>query len=303
MSNTEPVSPASPVRPSRVVGDGVDLAVFEQGDPTAPTVLLVHGYPDTHAVWDEIAERLAERLHVVRYDVRGAGASTRPSGRRSYAFAHLTADMRAVLAAVAPGRAVHLVGHDWGSIQSWEAVCTMPDSFASFTSISGPCLDHVASWMRRGARRSARRRAQAAGQAARSWYIYFFQMPVLPELLWRAGFGRLFTRALGVTEGIRPRDGHPAATLPLDGASGVGLYRANVPARLARPRDRRTTVPTQVIVPTRDAYVSPHLVGGLADRVADLSLRQVAAGHWLPRSHPDLVARWIGEHVARHGRP
>jgi NAD(P)-dependent dehydrogenase (short-subunit alcohol dehydrogenase family) len=56
-------------------------------------------------------------------------------------------------------------------------------------------------------------------------------------------------------------------------------------------------VPTQVIVPTKDLFVSPHLVGGLGARVPNLSLRPIAAGHWVPRSHPDVVARWITEHI------
>ncbi|MGH3240315.1 MAG: alpha/beta fold hydrolase, partial [Spirillospora sp.] len=282
----------------RVRGDGVDLAVYEQGDPARTSVLLVHGYPDTHAVWDEVAGRLAERFHVVRYDVRGAGASSRPSGRGHYAFERLMADMRAVLDATVPGRPVHLVGHDWGSIQGWEAVCTMPDRFASFTSISGPCLDHVAHWTRRTlARPTPSNLRRAAGQAARSWYIGFFQTPLLPELVWRAGMSRPFARALELGEGVAAREGHPAGTMGRDGASGVGLYRANMGRRLSRPRERRTDVPTQVIVPTRDLFVSPHLVGGLAGRVPNLSLRPVAAGHWVPRSHPDAVARWIAEHV------
>ncbi|TDC66142.1 SDR family oxidoreductase [Actinomadura sp. GC306] len=291
--------PASPVTRRRVRGDGVDLAVYEQGDRSRPTVLLVHGYPDTHAVWDEVAERLAGRFHVVRYDVRGAGASSRPAGRRRYAFPYLMADMQAVLDATAPERKVHLVGHDWGSIQSWEAVCTMPDRFASFTSISGPCLDHVGHWMRRNLTRpSPRNLRRAAGQAVRSWYIYAFQTPLVPELMWRAGFSRVFTRALAAGEGVPPRPGHPAKSLPRDGASGTGLYRANMARRLRGPLDRRTDVPTQVIVPTRDLFVSPHLVGGLAGRVPNLSVRPVEAGHWVPRSHPGAVARWIGEHIA-----
>lgn len=288
------------IRKSRVKGDGVDLAVYEQGEPGRPAVLLMHGYPDTHAVWDEVAERLAARFHVVRYDVRGAGASSRPFGRRHYTFERLMADMRAVLDATSPGRPVHLVGHDWGSIQSWEAVCTMADRFASFTSMSGPCLDHVAHWTRgRLARPTPRNLKHAADQVLRSWYIYFFQTPVVPALLWRAGLSAPFTKALELGEGVRPRQGHPARTLPRDGAAGVGLYRANMIERLRRPRERRTAVPTQVIVPTRDLFVSPHLVGGLQRWVPDLSLRPLTAGHWAPRSHPDVIARWVSEHIGK----
>ncbi|SEG65612.1 Pimeloyl-ACP methyl ester carboxylesterase [Thermomonospora echinospora] len=285
---------------SRSGGGRVELAVYRQGDPGRPVVLLVHGYPDTHAVWDEVAASLAGRFHVVRYDVRGAGASARPFGTAPYALEHLMADLRAVLDEVSPGRPVHLVGHDWGSIQGWEAVCTMPTRFASFTSISGPCLDHVGRWMRaRLARPTPRNLGLAAGQALRSWYIYLFQTPVLPELLWQAGLGGPFGQALRLGEGVEPREGHPARTLARDAAAGVGLYRANMRERLRHPRDRRTDVPVQVIVPTRDMFVSPHLVGGLGERVPDLSLRTIDARHWVPRSHPDVIARWVGEHVTR----
>ncbi|WP_241661208.1 alpha/beta fold hydrolase [Thermomonospora catenispora] len=296
----DPVSNASVVRDEVVTAPGgVRLAVRRQGDPSRPIVLLVHGYPDTKAVWDEVVDALAERFHLVRYDVRGAGDSSRPSGVEPYAFEHLMADLGAVLDAVAGDRRVHLVGHDWGSIQGWEAVCTMPGRFASFTSISGPCLDHVGQWMRtRLAGRSARGLRQAAGQALRSAYIAFFRAPVLPEAMWRAGGGRLFTVALR-GEGVRPRPGHPARTLTDDAVAGLGLYRADMRERLRRPRDRRTDVPVQVIVPTRDLFVSPHLVAGLAERAPDLSLRTVRAGHWVPRTHPDVIARWVREHVTR----
>jgi pimeloyl-ACP methyl ester carboxylesterase len=190
-----------------------------------------------------------------------------------------------VLDAVAPGRKVHLVGHDWGSIQSWEAVCTMGDRFASFTSISGPCLDHVAHWSRGRLRRpTPRNLRQAAGQGLRSWYIYSFQTPVLPELAWRTGALR---RLGGAREGI----------------AGIGLYRANMLERLRHPRERRTDVPTQVIVPAKDPFVSPHLVGGLQDRAPNLRIRTLAAGHWVQRSHPDVVARWITEHITGEAPP
>ena len=75
--SAEPVSPA--VEQQTVIGaGGLPIAVYERNRGAARTVLLVHGYPDNHSVWDPVAEILADRFHVVAYDVRGAGASGVP---------------------------------------------------------------------------------------------------------------------------------------------------------------------------------------------------------------------------------
>src|SRR4051794_4794987 len=103
---TTPEIPESHTRrTSRVVGaGGVELAVSERGDPRAPTIVLVHGYPDTSAVWHPVAELLASSCHVVTYDVRGAGASGIPATTAGYALEHLVTDLRAVIDATSPDR-------------------------------------------------------------------------------------------------------------------------------------------------------------------------------------------------------
>ena len=124
-----------------------ELAVTEwAGD--GPTILFVHGYPDTSAVWHPVAALLAGRYHVVAYDVRGAGASSAPGSTEGYRLVHLVADLAAVADAASPERPVHLVGHDWGSIQGWEAVGSdrLAGRIASFTSLYAPGLDHAAAW-------------------------------------------------------------------------------------------------------------------------------------------------------------
>ncbi|MEV5749386.1 alpha/beta fold hydrolase [Actinoallomurus sp. NPDC052308] len=286
-------------RTRRVHGDGVELAVYERG--SGPTVLLVHGYPDTHAVWDAVAARLADRFHVVAYDVRGAGASSRPSRREAYGFQHLVADMRAVLDAVSPDAPVHLVGHDWGSIQSWEAVREMPDRFASFTSISGPCLAHASHWFRTRPRRPSGVPA-VARQLARSWYLAAFQVPVVPELVWRRGLAGRWGRRLERLEGVPAGDGHPAPTLLQDAVAGLNLYRANMlgGTRSARRTgvSPKVTVPTQVIVPTKDTYATPALTAE-APRpfTGHLRVRPVATSHWGLLTRPEEFARLIAEHA------
>ncbi|WP_236796621.1 SDR family oxidoreductase [Amycolatopsis sp. GM8] len=263
-----------------VVSGGVRLAVFEEGPLDAPTVLLVHGYPDTHTVWDDVAAVLADRFHVVRYDVRGAGQSDVPRDQAAYRLEHLSDDLFAVADAVSPNQPVHIVAHDWGSIQSWEAV-TEPgahERIASFTSISGPCLDHVAYWMRR--RPTPRHLRKVLSQQLHSWYIMAFQVPVLPELLWRTVLTKRWPLFLSALENVPPRAGHPAPTMASDAAHGVSLYRANFRPRLSHPRERHTQVPVQVIMPTADRYATPALAEGLERWVPRLWRRRLHAGHW-----------------------
>jgi pimeloyl-ACP methyl ester carboxylesterase len=276
-----------------VTGQGVELAVDEGGTDGAPTLLLVHGYPDTSAVWADVAARLRDRYHVVTYDVRGAGVSGAPAGRGGYALENLVADMVAVADAVAPDRPVHLVGHDWGSIQGWEAV-TSPElqgRFASYTSISGPALDHVAHWVR--ARRA--RPGQLLRQGMRSWYIGAFHLPGA-SVFWRVGGARLVHSALRRLGEI-PADAEPNPTLATDGARGVNLYRANVRRRLQHPSERRTDVPVQLIVPQGDRYVTPALLDDTVRWAPTLWRRDVPGRHWLPRTAPDQVAGWIADLV------
>ncbi|MDQ4031162.1 MAG: alpha/beta fold hydrolase, partial [Actinomycetota bacterium] len=129
-----------------ITTDGVALRVYESGPLDAPTVICVHGYPDDHTVWDGVAAELAPRYRVVSYDVRGAGASGKPRSRLAYRLDQLAEDLAAVVNAVSPARQVHLLAHDWGAVATWHAVTGewLRGRVASYTSISGPCLDHAA---------------------------------------------------------------------------------------------------------------------------------------------------------------
>lgn len=325
-------------RVATVRSGDVQLAVFEwtatgssgSSQPAdVPTVVLVHGYPDTHTVWTPLAEQLLSgpdlaemaemaappaeprephRLRVIGYDVRGAGASTAPRDRSGYHIERLVDDQLAVLQAIAPSSRVHLVAHDWGSIQSWHAVTgdRAGAAIASYTSISGPCLDHVAHWARGSLRSgSPRRWGQVADQLRRSWYAWWYQLPVLAPLAWRLGWDRVFTGALLKRDGgAKPTppdtpsgEQWPAPSLAVDGRRGIDLYRANFLPRLLRPEERHTSIPVQLIVPSGDRYIVPALFDDL-DRWADRVEQQVLPGrHWVIRSEPAKVAGWVRDFV------
>jgi pimeloyl-ACP methyl ester carboxylesterase len=292
------------MRSHHIDRDGVRLAVHEWGDPTASaTVLLVHGFPDCSTVWMPAAEALVDHgLHVAAHDVRGTGGSSAPADVAGYELTHLVADIKAVADAVSPDRPVHLVGHDWGSIQGWEAACSelLDGRLLSFTSISAPPFDHAGRWMR--ARRDERAFAALAKQALRSAYIPFFHVPGVQPAATRLRAGINATRnrfgeGMARREGARVDEHWPAPTFGTDLANGMQLYRANARRRLARPAQLQARVPVQLIVAVRDPWVPPSLLVGLEEIAPDLRRRHVDAGHWVIRSQPVDVAVWITEFI------
>jgi pimeloyl-ACP methyl ester carboxylesterase len=289
-------------RPSTVrATDGVALAVREHGDPSHPTVVLVHGYPDTQELWAGVVAHLRDDHHVVTYDVRGAGESEAPSGLRGYALTQLSDDLLAVVEATTDDdRSVHLVGHDWGAIQSWESAARhhVARRLSSFTAVAGPSLDLSGHAMREGGPTDGLR------QLAKSWYILAFHAPLLAPLAWRAYIGRRWPRVFSRTEGVLPPAGHPAPTIARDGVRGIGLYRRNMLDRLLRPRYARVDVPlVQVGVTMGDAFIDPATYDGLPGRMPELWVRRAEATHWIPLLHPDVVAGWVRDAVAarEHG--
>ncbi|WP_103355343.1 SDR family oxidoreductase [Amycolatopsis sp. CA-128772] len=269
--------------------DGVRLSVTIDGRSDGPTVVLVHGYPDNSSMWAGVAASLRVKHRVVTYDVRGAGQSDKPSGRASYRLDQLADDLRAVVEAVQPTGRVHLVAHDWGSIQTWHAVTGegLRGRVASYTSLSGPSLDHAGAWFRAQLRRPTPKRLKnALSQFLHSWYILAFQVPLVPDLLWRTGLlGRQIQR-------MEPDAAPPEKS---DGRHGLELYRANMFTRLSRPAPRPADVPVQVLAPTEDAYVTTPLQTEVARWVPDLRIRRIVGTHWVTRARPEVVATAAAE--------
>ncbi|WP_181698018.1 SDR family oxidoreductase [Nocardia sp. GTS18] len=279
----------------RVVRNGAfDIAVFEYGDPAGETVVLVHGWPDTHHLWERVIPLLADRFHVVAYDTRGHGASTRTQRTADFRLDELAGDFYAVIDAVSPDRPVHVLAHDWGSIQLWEAVCEpqAAERVASFTSVSGPNLDHIAAWIRnRLSRPTPRNVWQPLTQLASSAYTFFFMTPGLPRATFNAiGTEKFWQRAVSLMNDTPAANVKLGPTFRRDMVDGLLIYRANIVQRLLAPRERRTTVPVQLIVAGRDVALRPAGYDDSHKWTDRLWRRDVPAGHWVPFSHPELLA-------------
>lgn len=265
--------------------DGVQLAGFSAGNPEQPTIVFVHGYPDTHSIWRRMIHALQGSYHCVLYDVRGAGASSRPEATRDYKLDQLAADLNTVIDWASPDKPVHVVAHDWGSIQAWEAVTdpAMAKRIASFTSISGPCLDHVGHLLRL----QWRNPAAFVGQMGKSWYIGAMHIPGTTTRALHRKLAPVWPKLSRKLEGeALPHN----PTKAQDSADGIKLYRANMGPRLTQPRERHTSVPVQVIRPQHDPFVGAIFTRDLEHWVDHLTITTIEGGHWAPYSRARLVA-------------
>ena len=265
-----------------VEAPGARIAVFEYGNRSADaTVLLVHGDPDDHHVFDPLIAEFGDRARIIAYDTRGGGETVVDDGLSNYSIERLAADAFAVVDSI-PDRAgpVHVLAHDWGSVQMWEAMASprAAQAFASYVSVSGPSLDHMRelsrSWLLRPTRWPS-----LATQLGRSWYIWGFHVPVL-----RGRVPHLFS-SLGNEDAPVPD--------PADQQRGVALYRANILRRLTAGPAPRCEVPTTVVVPRRDRFLSEHLAEDLDRWIPRLRVTRVDAEHWWPYTHPGDAAALV----------
>jgi pimeloyl-ACP methyl ester carboxylesterase len=274
---------------------GLIFDVEDRGPADGDVVVLLHGFPQTSRSWD----RLAPLLHAGGYrtlapDQRGYSPRARPRWRFAYRMSALVGDAVALIEAAGVGdRKVHVVGHDWGAAVAWTLAANRPDRVATLTALSVP---HPAAFMRA---------LFTSRQFLLSWYMYFFQLPWLPELFIRRFLkGRLRTRLIaGMTAGGQSEAnvGRDADFLLESGALTPALhwYRAmpfSTPAQLAR-----VAVPTLFI----NSYGDP----ALGQKGAALTQRYVTGpytfqtltgvGHWIPEEAAAEVAELLLAHLSR----
>lgn len=284
--------------------DGVRLAMhtYTDIDPARPTILAIHGYPDNHHVWDSVATILGRRFNVVAYDVRGAGQSSTPADRSGYRLPQLVADVGAVIERLGVD-SVHLLAHDWGSIQGWSAVtdAAVMNKIASFTSVSGPHLNYAGKFLRSA--RTPRALADVVKQILASSYIWFFLCPGIPELAIRSRATVKVFEAVERIGGSNARAERGAAYRSIDDyLNGLNLYRANMPAPILSPPAQlpQTAVPVQVLTARQDYFVSPALQRFTGSIPQGGRVVPIDGGHWVVTAYPDVIARLTGEWVDLH---
>jgi NAD(P)-dependent dehydrogenase (short-subunit alcohol dehydrogenase family)/pimeloyl-ACP methyl ester carboxylesterase len=295
---------ATATQPARRVvtsEDGVQIAVYQHGNPDGPTVVLAHGWPDSHVLWDGVVPMLVERFRVITYDNRGVGGSSVPRGVADYTMERFADDFGAVIDELSRDERVHVLAHDWGSVGVWEYLGRPGAStrVASFTSVSGPSSHHTANYIRDHLKRPWRpvQFLRGLGAMLRQTYMVAFAAPVLPPLLARLFLAGLLRHSLIVRDGIPAQQLHHSEAFGRDAANSIKVYRAVVRGMSKVRRDHYVDVPVQLIVNTKDRYVKPHSYDDTSRWVAQLWRRDIKAGHWAPFSHPQVLAAATTEFV------
>ncbi len=282
--------------------DGVRIAVYEQGNPSGPALVLVHGWPDSHVVWDGVVPLLADRFRIIRYDNRGVGKSSVPKPVSAYTMACYADDFAAVIDAVAPGEPVHVLAHDWGSAGMWEYL-TRPgasDHVASFTSVSAPSAVHLKHFIIGSLMRPYRplQFLRALIQFLSFSYMGFFSIPIVGPLAVRGFIAEGIRRMLMLRDGIPPDRIYHSNTYRTDAANSLKVYGANYFRSITAARvDHYVDIPVQLIVNTRDQFVRPFVYDETHKWVSRLWRRDIKAGHWSPMSHPQALAQSVSELV------
>jgi pimeloyl-ACP methyl ester carboxylesterase len=162
--------------------NGVRLHCAVDGD--GPLVILLHGFPECWYSWRHQIAALAPRFRVVAPDMRGYNESDKPRPVSAYALSELVADVQGLIEAFGERQAV-IVGHDWGGGVAWTFAMDRPEWTRKLVIMNCPHPAIFSQHLRDNRR-----------QLARSWYMFFFQIPWLPETLLRLGHARGVARAI-----------------------------------------------------------------------------------------------------------
>lgn len=286
--------------------DGADLESFESsyvhanglrfhvvccGPKHGPPVLLLHGFPEFWYSWRHQLRALGKAgYRAIAPDLRGYNLSDKPTDVRSYYMKELLSDVVALVGALGY-TSVDLIGHDWGGAIAWSVAASAEHRHVvrRLVVMNAP---HPTSFLN----------GMSLAQLRRSWYMLFFQIPLLPEHVLSknnfAGLRRMLGRsaAPGTFSDLDLDRFIEAMTQPGALTSAVSYYRGilrqNPFAELKRLSPIPARLPVLLIWGERDVALGKELTYNLHPLVENLRIEYVHdAGHWVQQERPDSVNR------------
>ena len=263
--------------------NGVRLHAVTAGDDDAPLVVLLHGYPEFWYGWHDYFEPLVEAgYRVVAPDQRGYNRSNKPDNVSAYRISELSADIVDLIAAEGR-RSAHVVGHDWGAAVGWDLALRHPEVVDRLGILNVPHPTVFEAMLKSNLR-----------QLRKSWYMFFFQVPHVPEWVQRRGDFRLLVKGFASAESgtftDRDIDRYRTAWSRPGAVTGmINWYRALF-RHTDPPPHERVEIPTLVMWGERDSYLLPEMAqrsvayceNGRLERFPD-------ASHWVNHERVSAV--------------
>jgi len=254
--------------------NGVQLHVVTAGDPDAPLVVLLHGHPDFWYGWrDQIRPLVEAGFRVVVPDQRGCNLSDIPDGVDAYRQSELVSDVRELIHS--EGReSAHVVGHDFGGFVAWNVALRHPSIVDRLGILNVP---HPTVY-----RETLRSNLE---QIVRSWYVWFYQVPKLPEWMLRRNDMANMVDSLEITsnEGTFDEETinrYKAAWQHTGIESRINWYRGF--RRSERPPRDTVTQPTLICWGEDDIALLPSMAERSVDYCEDGQIRMFPdASHWV----------------------
>ena len=257
-------------------------------------VVLLHGFPEFWYSWRRQLIELSADYTVVAPDLRGYNLSDRPSEVSAYKISELVEDIVGLIHHFDHKKAV-VVGHDWGAGVAWAISQQHPEVLSKLVCLQVP---PAGIW----------KRNQTLSQFLASWYMFFFQLPALPEwLLTRNNFEKPVTSLKTTTaekdvfsdEDIEAYRGAWSKEGAITGS--LNYYRANIISRMfgKSPEWRPIEVPTMFIYGEKDHAVLPQTVEGVGDAVSGpyTEIRIPEAGHWVQSEAAEKVTNALRDFI------
>ncbi len=269
-----------------VVANGVRLHLAEAGDPAAPPLMMVHGWPQHWWEWRELIGPMAETHHVICPDLRGFGWSEAPDGR--YDPETFAADLLALLDALGIER-TRIIAHDWGGLASFLLCLHHPQRVERHLALNiiHPFLRFTPALLLRG--------------TWRLWYQAALSLPVISPALIPRGVPLINRRIRattpnsacwddGVLEGFTDQMRDPARALAHSRLYRWSFWGGITRIVLGRYRGMRLRTPTRLVFGTEDFAISPRAVEGFEPYADDMRLELVpGCGHYIADERPELV--------------
>jgi epoxide hydrolase 4 len=291
--------PESGVQMRFVEANGQRFELAEAGLGGDKLAILLHGFPELNFSWRHQIPALVEKgYRVWAPNMRGYGASSKPEGIDAYRLNTMIEDVAAVIdlaKAEQPAREVMLVAHDWGAIVAWMFAIRRLRPLDRLVIMNVP---HP---------KCAEREIRKWRQLRKSWYIFFFQIPWLPERLLLARQARAVKQAFTASAAHKGRFAPEDMAVYAAAAQRPGAMTAMLNYYRALMRlpdmgdvgDGRVETPTLVIWGENDIALDIHLLDRMEEWVPNLTLHRLPGiSHWVQQDAPEEVNRLLGDWLA-----